>query len=153
MDSNLNQDAQHFSLAERNRELYSSSPGDFLNSEELHQYLPRVIEMINKGNCPGTNPLPGGIPSYGSSLPSVPQGYSLPFVQGIPLPSAQQPVDMQNKIPAAMSQGNNPGARMPEKEVLMEPCTVSPPLNAFLRKAYSKGSFYFLNNKTNDLGK
>jgi hypothetical protein len=62
-------------------------------------------------------------------------------------------MDMQNKIPAAMSQSNNPGVRMPEMEVLMEPCTVSPPLNAFLRKAYSKGSFYFLNNKTHDFGK
>jgi hypothetical protein len=129
MDSNLNQYAQNFSPANRNRDLYSSSAGDFMNSQDLYQYLPKVIEVINKANGPGVNPFPGGVPPLpGSSMPSIPHL-----------------MDMQNKVQEAISQGNNPAARMPEKEVLLELCTVSPPLNAFLRKAYSKGSFYFLN--------
>jgi hypothetical protein len=130
MDNNLNQYAQLFSLANRNSGLYNSSPGDF-NSEDLYQHLPGIIEMVNKANGPGMNPLPGGIP--------IPQGGSLP--------SIPQSLDMQDKIQGGPPPGNRPGVRMPDKEVLMEPCTVSPPLNAFLRKAYSKGSFYFLNNK------
>jgi hypothetical protein len=136
MDNNVNEYGQYFSLANRNGELYSNTPGDFINSEDLYQYLPRVIEVINKANGPGMNPFPAGIPPLpGSSLPSMPQ-----------------PMDIQNKIPEAISQSNKPGVRMPEKEVLMEPCTVSMPLNAFLRKAYSKGSFYFLNKKIHDFG-
>ena len=125
MDNNLNQDA-HLFLTNRNSEFYNSPPGDF-NSEDLYQHLPGIIEVVNKTNGPGINPFPGGI--------SMPQS-----------------IDTQDRIPAGTSPGN-PGVCITDKEVLMELCTVSPPLNAFLRKAYSNGSFYFLHNKIHDFGK
>ena len=56
MDSNLNKYAEYLSLANRSRELYSNSAGDFIHSEDLYQHLPEVIEMINKANGPGMNP-------------------------------------------------------------------------------------------------
>src|SRR5262245_55832543 len=102
MDNHLNKYTEYLSLANRNRELYSSSAGDFMNSEDLHQYLPGVIEMINNVNGPGMNPFPMGVPSLPvSSSPSMPQS-----------------MDMQNKIPEAISQSSIPGFSMPEKEVL-----------------------------------
>ena len=127
---------EYFSLANRNRELYNTSAGDFMNAQELHQYLPGIIDIINKTNGPGMNPLPMERPSLpGSSLPSVPPT-----------------TNMQNKIPEAVAQGNTIAVSLPGKEVLMELCSVGTPLNTYLRKAYSKGSLYFLNNKNRDIG-
>ena len=128
MDNKSNKYVQYLPFANHGGELCSTTPGDFMNSGDLKQYLPRAMEMINQADGLGMSPLPGRIPSpQNSSFPAIPQS-----------------MNMQNKIPGEVTTGNNIGARMPEKEVLMEPCTVSQPMNASLRKGYSKGGFYFL---------
>ena len=137
MDSNLNKYAQYLPFASHNGELYSNAPGDFINSEDLRQHLPPVMEMINKVDGLGSNPFPERISSLQSNQ----------------LQSMPQTMNVQNKVPGEIMAGNNIAARMPEKEVLMEPCTVSQPMNASLRKGYSKGIFYFLEQQIQDFGK
>jgi len=128
MDSNLNKYVQYLPFANNSGELYSNTPGDFISSEDLRQHLPPVMEMINKVDSLGSNPFPGRISSLRNN----------------PLMSMPQSMNMENKIPGEITTGRNIDAPMPEKEILTEPCTVSQPMNAALRKIYSKGSFYFL---------
>jgi len=130
MNNNLKQAAQYFSLENLNRELYNTSPGDFMSSEDLKQHLEKVMEVIRQTDCFNVNPFEIPSPENHSIL-SAPQ--SIDFEK-----------DIENKLREGMNTANNFSTAIPEKEVLMEPCTVNQPMNESLRKYYSKGSFYFL---------
>ena len=96
MDSKSNKYAQYLPFANHSGELCSNTPGDFINSEDLKQHLPRAMEMINQADGPGMNPLPGQIPSpQNSTFLAMPQS-----------------MNMQNKIPGEITTGSNIGARV-----------------------------------------
>jgi hypothetical protein len=130
MNNNLKQAAQYFSLENLNRELYNTSPGDFMSSEDLKQHLEKVMEVIRQADCFNVNP------------------FEIPSPENHSILSVSQPIDFEkdidNKLREGMNTANNFSTAIPEKEVLMEPCTVNQPMNESLRKNYSKGSFYFL---------
>ena len=56
MDNNLNEATQYFSFANRNSELYNTSYGDFMSSEDLKQHLQKAMEVIKQADCFDVNP-------------------------------------------------------------------------------------------------
>jgi hypothetical protein len=130
MDNNLNQATQYFSLENLNRELYNTSPGDFISYEDLKQHLEKVMEVIKQADCFDVNP------------------FEIPSLQNHSILTAPQSIDfekdIENKLREGINTANNFSTAISEKEVLMEPCTVNQPMDESLRKYYSKGSFYFL---------
>lgn len=132
MEGNMNEAMQYFDLANKNRELYYSVAGDFLNSEELNDQIGNAIKFIQQSNGLGELPddfkLPAEQANYDEAVPQVIAGADVKSLTG-------READKSTKL---MQHD------MPNKEVLIEPCTIHQPSTEFLRKSYSRGTYYFI---------
>jgi hypothetical protein len=90
MDNNLNQAMQYFSPANRNRELYNTSPGDFMRSEDLRQHLEKVMEEIKQADCFDVNP------------------FEIPSLQNHSILSVPQPIDFEKEVLMELCTVNQP---------------------------------------------
>ena len=151
---------QFISSAAEQRENLSNKSGDFANSEDLKSYMPKLIESIMMFENTGIGPFPSGIPDPQSvSVPennlSLPENISIEkemrsgqFDGSSMLKNGirQLPGDLNmaaSLLPNDKLIHHQPYS-IPPRQVLSEPCTLSQPINASLRDAYSTGTFYFL---------
>ena len=90
MNNNLKQAAQYFSLENLNRELYNTSPGDFMSSEDLKQHLEKVMEVIKQADCFDVNP------------------FEIPSLQNHSILSVPQPMDFEKEVLMELCTVNQP---------------------------------------------